>query len=362
LTVDTHVLGDGCAAMMLASNAGNLANHNITVVHPDGAPEPKDHMLGFWATPSLEFAKKHARGSWSSWAVITDTVNVTMRSENQAYHAMNKLPFLEHCRSEAVNQGVRFVDEQQHRASTPDLIFDTRPPRTPHNAMLQHFLGLEVEVDRPVFDPSTAVLMDFRVDQSNGMHFMYVLPFSPTRALVESTFFSTQVLEREHYVEAIEAYLFDHYGAKISDVLHEEQGVIPMGTLLPHDPNIPGLGANGGAIRPASGYTFAFINEQIQNAVFGVNNGRKLAFSRPHKRVDVWMDGVLLSVLRHWPNQGPQLFGRMAKALSGDEFIRFMSGRANWRLRFKVMMAMPKMPFIRGVSKLVFSRPSKVVT
>ena len=85
-------------------------------------------------------------------------------------------------------------------------------------------------------------------------------------------------------------------------------------------------------------------------------------FNRPHKRVDVWMDSVLLAVLRHWPQQGPILFGRMAKALSGEEFIRFMSGRANWRLRFKVMMAMPKLPFIRGVSKMMFSRPRKVVS
>ena len=74
------------------------------------------------------------------------------------------------------------------------------------------------------------------------------------------------------------------------------------------------------------------------------------------------MDSVLLAVLRHWPHQGPILFGRMAQSLSGEEFIRFMSGQANWRLRFKVMMAMPKLPFIRGVSKLVFSRPRKVVS
>ena len=45
------------------------------------------------------------------------------------------------------------------------------------------------------------------------------------------------------------------------------------------------------------------------------------------------MDGVLLTVLRHWPNQGPSLFGRMAERLTGDEFIQFMSGKASWRIR-----------------------------
>ena len=61
------------------------------------------------------------------------------------------------------------------------------------------------------------------------------------------------------------------------------------------------------------------------------------------------MDGQRpLAVLRHWPHQGPVLFGRMAQSLTGEEFIRFMSGRAGWGLRFKVMRAMPKLPFIRG--------------
>ena len=203
--------------------------------------------------------------------------------------------------------------------------------------------------------------MDFRVDQSQGMHFIYLLPYSPTQALVESTLFTTTVSEREYYLKAIEDYLMDHFGASITNVIHEEQGVIPMGTLSPHDANIPGLGANAGAIRPASGYTFVFIHQQIQRAIQATKQGKPLRFKRPHKAIDVWMDSVLLTVLKNWPSQGPKLFGRMASALSGDEFVRFMSGQANWRLRLKVIMAMPKLPFIKGVSKHIFQRSEKVV-
>ena len=100
-----------------------------------------------------------------------------------------------------------------------------------------------------------------------------------------------------------------------------------MGNLSPHDSKIPGLGANAGAIRPASGYTFVFIHQQIQQAIENAKKGRKPKFRRPHKAIDVWMDGVLLTVLRHWPNQGPILFARMAERLTGDEFIQFMSGK-----------------------------------
>ena len=89
--------------------------------------------------------------------------------------------------------------------------------------MLQHFLGQEIEVERPVFDDSTAILMDFRVDQTHGMHFIYLLPFSPTRALVESTLFSTKILEDEFYIDSINQYLSSHYGVSPKEIIHQEK-------------------------------------------------------------------------------------------------------------------------------------------
>ena len=47
------------------------------------------------------------------------------------------------------------------------------------------------------------------------------------------------------------------------EIIEEESGVIPMGKLSQRDPLIPGLGGNGGAIRPGSGYAFIFIQKQI---------------------------------------------------------------------------------------------------
>ena len=357
----THILGDGIAAMMLASRSDELPEHEMSIVSPKGAPMSKDHMLGFWNMNGLEMAVESSRASWSKWAIITNTGKSVMHSDKHAYHIMHKANYIQNCRDKATQEGVEFIEEKSMTTTESSQTFDSRPPRASKNAMLQHFLGQEVEVDKPVFDSSTAILMDFRVDQSEGMHFIYLLPYSPTQALVESTLFSTTVLDREYYVNTINDYLADHYGASVQNIIHEEQGVIPMGTLSPHDENIPGLGANAGAIRPASGYTFVFIHQQIQRAIESSKQGKPLRFKRPHKAIDVWMDAVLLTVLRNWPQQGPKLFGRMASSLSGDEFVRFMSGQANWRLRLKVIMAMPKLPFIKGVSKHIFQRSEKVV-
>ena len=73
--------------------------------------------------------------------------------------------------------------------------------------------------------------MDFRVDQSNGVHFTYVLPFSETEALVEDTFFSEEPARPSVYEENLAAYL-DSRGVTTYEITHRESGVIPMSTRV----------------------------------------------------------------------------------------------------------------------------------
>jgi lycopene beta-cyclase len=68
------------------------------------------------------------------------------------------------------------------------------------------------------------------------------------------------------------------------------------------------------------------------------------------------MDEVFITVLRHKPETAPELFLRMANALDGDQFALFLSGEAGWKIRFKVVMAMPKLIFIRALAFLLTGR------
>ena len=56
---DIAVIGDGCAALSLAAKAEQLPYN--TLVKPNGAPEPKDHVWGFWSDETLEDAAQLAR-------------------------------------------------------------------------------------------------------------------------------------------------------------------------------------------------------------------------------------------------------------------------------------------------------------
>ncbi|NDA64318.1 MAG: lycopene cyclase, partial [Chitinophagia bacterium] len=51
--------------------------------------------------------------------------------------------------------------------------------------LLQHFKGWMIETSEDCFDPDKATFMDFRVSQQSGTTFVYVLPVTNRRALVE---------------------------------------------------------------------------------------------------------------------------------------------------------------------------------
>ena len=348
-----RILGDGCAALSLAARADELPDHDITLVRPSGAPAESEHIWGFWGGAGLERAAGLARASWTRWAIATDVDRVVMTSVARPYFALRRSDWTMHCRDRAQAAGVTITSDDMQVGPAGTQQLDSRPPTVPHGMMLQHFIGLEVRAPMPVFDPDIAILMDFRVDQSRGMHFIYLLPFSQTEALVESTLFTPETLDDDFYLAAIHDYLGQHFGLSDFEILRRERGVIPLGRLERRDPGIPGIGGNGGAIRPSSGYAFVFIQRQIDDAIMAARATGRLAVASPHRRIDLAMDAVLLTVLRHWPAQAPDLFLRMGKALSGDEFARFLSGEADWALRLKVIMAMPKRPFLRGTLRLL---------
>jgi lycopene beta-cyclase len=121
----------------------------------------------------------------------------------------------------------------------------------------QKFVGLELQLAEP--GPfAHPVVMDACVPQVDGYRFLYVLPFSPTRVLVEDTRFSdTPELDHESMRAAALAYADDH-GLVIADVLRTEAGVLPMPYATRRSwpsgrPLVAGYA--GGFLHPATGYS-----------------------------------------------------------------------------------------------------------
>ena len=352
---DLAIIGGGCAGLSLASNAEALPFQKIAVI--EAKAKRQDHAWGVFLDEDTNHLNQMVRKKWSQWQIISNHGQNTQSSSKHPYACLESKAWLTHCRKTALAHGVDMIAGQvsdtfdgkllmDGLAISGRTIVDSRPKPIPKGMLIQHFIGHEVQVAEPVFDPETAILMDFRCDQSRGIHFIYVLPFSPYQALVESTMFSPELQEDQFYENEISRYLDIQYGIKEKIILRREKGAIPMG-IIPEDhrTGIP-IGGRGGAIRPSSGYAFTFIQRQIRSLIGSLSNNITPEKMTPHKAIDLWMDRVFLTVLKKRPKLAPRLFHAMARTLNGDEMARFMTGRADMALRLKVVLAMPKWPFL----------------
>jgi lycopene beta-cyclase len=126
----------------------------------------------------------------------------------------------------------------------------------------QKFVGLEVELEAP-HGLAGPIVMDATVDQLDGYRFVYTLPFTPTTALIEDTYYADgPALDRAAILVRIEAYAA-RQGWAVRRVLRDEDGVLPIaidGDIRAHLAQFPAgiapVGMAAGLFHPVTGYSF----------------------------------------------------------------------------------------------------------
>ena len=68
----------------------------------------------------------------------------------------------------------------------------------------------------------------------------------------------------------------------------------------------------------------------------------------------LYLDRIFLYVLRYYPDIAPDMFMRLAKALNAQQFAYFMNHQAGFTIWFKVIRAMPKIPFIKALFRSLY--------
>ncbi len=121
----------------------------------------------------------------------------------------------------------------------------------------QKFLGQELRLDAPhgLLRP---MLMDATVPQLDGFRFLYVLPLSEDRVLVEDTYFSDGThIDAAELRGRIASYL-QQRGWRVAEVVREEVGLLPLPLrCAPPSPTAPLVaGYAGGWFHPVTGYSF----------------------------------------------------------------------------------------------------------
>jgi lycopene beta-cyclase len=157
-------------------------------------------------------------------------------------------------------------------------------------------------------------LMDFSLPAStNEMAvFHYILPFSKTKALIETTVFTRSDYKKEAYERIWQDYMSLNYANQKFTVLLDENGTIPMGIPpVKKEGTFFSIGAAAGNMKASTGYAFTRMH---QDAILRAQNRSAKTPERFR-----FYDKMLLKIMQKEMNKIPdvmdRLFGRVPTPL-----------------------------------------------
>lgn len=210
--------------------------------------------------------------------------------------------------------------------------------------LLQHFKGWLIETGSPVFDAAQATFMDFRISQQRGTAFVYVLPLSATKALVEYTLFTKNLLQPDDYDQALKEYISNYLEIKEYKICEEEFGIIPMtNKKFPlGEGRIINTGTAGGQTKASSGFTFRFIQKHTDAVVQALISGNDphIKTSFLQKRFSFY-DSVLLQVLAKNKMGGDTIFASLFKKNTAQDILAFLDNETTLNKELKIMNTVP---------------------
>lgn len=378
-TYDYIIAGAGLSGLSLASkiiHAPGLSSRNMLVIDRDLNPK-NNKTWSFWHKGDPPFANFIYK-SWKQVEVVFNGQSIVQPLDDYTYHSIHSGEFRSSILNElkdepnvdlieapirklqsGKNQAILRTQERMYSASyifqscfTPPQIEDDQP-RYP---LIQHFLGWEIETTDPVFDPSTITLMDFDPNFSEGIAFIYILPQTSKKALVEYTIFSKQTEQKGFYEEKLSIYLHNKFNLRPLDYRthRTEYGEIPMQDhpYTPwYGPRILNTGTVGGLTKPSTGYTFSRIQQHVEAiaAQLKSKGSPALPYRSPlrYRAYDLW----LLQILYDEPQKGLEIFQQLFNNNSMDEVFRFLAEENSLSGDFKTMSRVSYAPFLRAMWK-----------
>ncbi|QCK14153.1 lycopene cyclase family protein [Mangrovivirga cuniculi] len=375
------IAGGGAAGLVLVNRIldSPVLNKKSVLIIDKSDKSENDRTWCFW---------EKGTGPWDeiiykSWrkAMFKDSHSCMEFNLNPyRYKMIRGIDFYQHIKSrinnnanvEFLNTKIESLNTDQNTAKattsdgstfTADIIFNSIPDFSEvknskkYPLLLQHFIGWVIETEEDKFDESSVTFMDFSVAQKENTRFMYVLPFSRNKALVEYTLFSPKLLKKEEYENEIKKYISDDLGINEYTISEKEKGAIPM-TTFPFekvtDNKIINIGTQGGSTKASTGFTFKRINEDTTNIIKYLEG--KCDNIETNENRFRYYDMLLIDVLFDNNEKGAEIFSSLFRKNNPVKIFDFLDERTKISEEVKIMFSSPQMPFLKSMFKRIFYR------
>lgn len=333
---DAIFLGGGLSSLMLIKAMGEHAPGRIAIIDSRDICNPRKVHWSYWTMADKHsYYDSFAIASWDA-AKLGDSPGQSLkpytlrvvRSTDVLQNLRSQLPAYDLITGtalaiEATSQGYRV--HLNDLAITADWLFDSAPDVSPQfpagsTGSVLSGTGLLVHSQHPVFNTKHATLFDPLTDGG----FAYVLPLSPSSALVESAHFSKVAIARDD--AALLQYLKMRYGNVDFTIAHHEYGVIPLGIASQPSlgPRHIFLGAKRGLVKASAGYGILAIEQSSRQLADLWRRQQPLPSNRTYHQPWEYMDKVFLEMLHKDPASAQSLMELSMRHLSLSDSLRLL--------------------------------------
>lgn len=371
---DYILVGGGMAGLSLAYylNKSSLRDKKILLIDRDIKQE-NDHTWCFWEKETSAFEPIVFREWQHLWFHGVERFTRLLSLGKYRYKMIRAVDFYDFIGKElAQNPAISFVqanvldiDESENggKVHTDKGIFEAKEylfdsvsvpsfQKEAYQNMLQHFLGWVIETDEPVFKPEEATLFDFRIPQEKECRFVYVLPHSAKKALVEFTIFSDNLLSQEAYEEALSDYLSSTLKLDSYRITEREFGIVPMSDEPLEQqvsPHVIRIGTAGGYVKTSTGYSFQRTQRRLKRLVSSLEKGHiQLTKSSKWK---AFLDSVLLNVMLTKKHSSDAIFTHLFRDNPTERVLRFLDEDTSLWEDICLMNTVPILPFLKAAGE-----------
>jgi len=349
---DYIIIGGGCAGLSLAYELDlykKLENKTLAIVEPRKSYE-RDKTWSFWKVIDHNFEDCVIK-NWKDFSINIPKKTKFIKCDKTPYQSINSGLFYKKITNKLrLNKNIQFFKNVNEINMENGFIFNSvSTANHSKNQLWQHFMGYEIETSKNFFDQEIFNLMDFNCEQKDAVHFFYTLPFSKTKALVETTWLSNlNKNELLNYEKQLKDYIANNLNIKKYKITYSEKGAIP----LFQQKNIKRvneiyIGSAGGMTRLSTGYTFLNIQEQSKYIRENIENIENIEIFKIDKKYD-FLDNVFLNVLSNHPDKMPNIFFKLFET-SPKTIINFLSNKSSFIEDLSIILKMPKLLFLKNL-------------